>query len=123
MKFSRLAEIAAETVSATQAKLPVEIRAIACAVPVHYEAAPDPSVLAEGFEPDILGLFTGNPHGTEFADSVPAPPQILLYINNLWDYSEGDEVVFRDEANLTYLHELGHYLGWDEDEVAARGLD
>ncbi|MEX2043899.1 MAG: metallopeptidase family protein, partial [Opitutus sp.] len=23
----------------------------------------------------------------------------------------------------TYLHELGHYLGWDEDELTARGLD
>jgi predicted Zn-dependent protease with MMP-like domain len=31
--------------------------------------------------------------------------------------------VFRDEVRLTYLHELGHYLGWDEDELAARGLD
>jgi len=31
--------------------------------------------------------------------------------------------VFREEVERTYLHELGHYLGWDEDDVAARGLD
>jgi predicted Zn-dependent protease with MMP-like domain len=30
---------------------------------------------------------------------------------------------FRAEARLTFLHELGHYLGWDEDQVSARGLD
>ena len=30
---------------------------------------------------------------------------------------------FREETRLTYLHELGHYLGWGEDELAARGLD
>ena len=34
-----------------------------------------------------------------------------------------DVDVFREEVRLTYLHELGHYLGWDEDELTARGLD
>jgi predicted Zn-dependent protease with MMP-like domain len=92
-------------------------------VPVHYEKAPAPDLLAEGFEPDILGLFTGNPHGTEFAHDNPAPPQILLYLESLWDYAEEDVEIFRDEVRLTYLHELGHYLGWDEDELTARGLD
>jgi predicted Zn-dependent protease with MMP-like domain len=115
--------LAEKTVTANQRRLPAEIRPLAAAVPVHYEALPAAEVLAEGFEPDILGLFTGNPHGTEFAHDHPAPPQILLYLENLWDFAEGDEAVFRDEVKLTYLHELGHYLGWDEDEVAARGLD
>lgn len=123
MKTSRLAELAAATVAAIQRKLPPEIRPLACAVPVHYETAPHPSVLAEGFEPDILGLFTGNPHGTELSHDQPAPPEILLYLENLWDLAEGDAAVFREEVRLTYLHELGHYLGWDEDELAARGLD
>ena len=123
MKASRLTELAAATVAATQRKLPPEIRPLARAVPVHYEAAPHPSVLAEGFEPDILGLFTGNPHGTEFSHDQPAPPQILLYLENLWDLADGDVEIFREEVRLTYLHELGHYLGWDEDELAARGLD
>jgi len=123
MKRERLTELAAAAVAATQRKLPPEIRPLARAVPVHYEAGPDASVLAEGFEPDILGLFTGNPHGTEFAHDNPAPPQILLYLDSLWDLAEGDVAVFREETRLTYLHELGHYLGWDEDELTARGLD
>ena len=83
----------------------------------------DPSLLAEGFEPDILGLFTGSPYGTELAQDQPAPPEILLYLESLWDYAEGDPAAFREETRLTYLHELGHYLGWDENELAARGLD
>ena len=37
--------------------------------------------------------------------------------------TEGDVEIFRDECRLTYLHELGHYLGWDEDDLTARGLD
>jgi predicted Zn-dependent protease with MMP-like domain len=123
VKFSRLTELAAATVAATQRKLPADIRPLARAVPVHYQAGPDASVLAEGFEPDLLGLFTGNPHGTEYSHDQPAPPQILLYLDNLWDLAEGDAGVFREEVRLTYLHELGHYLGWDEDDLAARGLD
>ena len=123
MKSSRLTEIAAATVGATQRRLPADLRPLARAVPVHYQAGPDASVLAEGFEPDLLGLFTGNPHGTEYSHDQPAPPQILLYVANLWDLAEEDVEVFREEVRLTYLHELGHYLGWDEDDLAARGLD
>lgn len=123
MNLSQLTQIAADVVGAAQRQLPADIRAIARNVPVHYEAKPGADVLAEGFEPDILGLFTGSPHGTELEQTNPAPPQILLYIDNLWDASGSDLEQFRDETRITYLHELGHYLGWDEDDLAARGLD
>ena len=118
-----LTRIAAETVGATQRRLPPEIRPLARAVPVHYEKLPDQSVIAEGFPPDILGLFTGSPHGTELSHDNPVPPQILLYLDSLWEFAEGDMEVFRDEVRVTYLHELGHYFGWDEDQLAARGLE
>ena len=115
--------LAEKTVTATQARLPEELRTLALAVPVHYEQIPSAEVLAEGFESDILGLFTGNPHGTELTHDLPAPPQILLYLDNLWDYAAGDKTAFREEVRLTYLHELGHFFGWDEAELTARGLD
>ena len=70
-----------------------------------------------------LGPAVGSAHGTELEQTNPAPPQILLYFENLWDFAESDVEVFRDECRLTYLHELGHYLGWDEDDLTARGLD
>ena len=121
--LERLTRLAADAVGAAQRQLPPEIRPLARDVPVHYERRPHADVLAEGFEPDILGLFTGNPHGTELQHDNPSPPQILLYLESLWDFAEGDEEIFREEVRLTYLHELGHYLGWDEDELTARGLD
>jgi predicted Zn-dependent protease with MMP-like domain len=123
MTFAQLTALAVDTVTATQRSLPPELRSLALAVPVHYEALPDDDVIADGFPDDILGLFTGDAHGTELAHDQPSPPQIILYIDNLWDYAEGDRAIFRDEARLTYLHELGHYFGWDEDELTARGLD
>jgi len=123
MGSERLTQIAADAVGAAQRRLPPELRALARGVAVHYEEKPGADVIAEGFPADILGLFTGSSHGTELSADHPSPPQILLYLDNLQDFAEGDEEIFRDEVERTYLHELGHYLGWDEDEVAARGLD
>jgi predicted Zn-dependent protease with MMP-like domain len=119
MKGSRLVRIASDVVAATLRELPGDIREVAKTVPVRLESSPGPDLLAEGFEADILGLFSGAPHGSLEAD----PPQIYLYMANLWDFAGEDEPAFREEVRLTYLHELGHYLGWDEDQLSARGLD
>ena len=35
---------------------------------------------------------------------------------------EGDEEEFRFEVRTTLMHELGHYLGLDEEELDERGL-
>ena len=123
MTLSELTLIAADVVAATQRKLPAELRTLARDVPVHYESMPGDDVLEDGFPDDILGLFTGSPHGAELEASNPAMPQILLYLENIWDFAEEDLNSFRDEVRLTYLHELGHYFGWDEDELSARGLE
>jgi predicted Zn-dependent protease with MMP-like domain len=124
MNFQQLTALAEKTVAAARRRLPAEVRAAADRVPVCYEPFPNAAIQAEGWEPDILGLFVGHVHGGGHEPSVQdLPPQILLFLENLWDYAEGDEEIYRDEVRLTYLHELGHYLGWDEDEVAERGLD
>lgn len=124
MQFPALVRLAEDVVATARRRLPTEVRAVAEAVPVCYERTPNDAILAEGWEPDILGLFVGHEHGGELRDDqAPLPPQILLFLGNLWDYADGDPGIFRDEVRLTYLHELGHYLGWDEDEVAQRGLE
>ena len=123
MNLSRLTALAQETVAATQSQLPESVRTSAATVPVHLAAGPEDALINEGFEPDILGLFTGPAHGEERTEDSLLPPQIFLYLENLWDYAEGDEAVFRAEVRLTYLHELGHFLGWDETDLAVRGLE
>ena len=124
MDLPRLTAIARSVVTAAERRLPAEVRTAAKQVPVCYESEPNAGILAEGWEPDILGLFVGHEHGAELrSDEASLPPQILLFLANLWDYAGGDEAVYRDEVRLTYLHELGHYLGWDEDEIAERGLE
>jgi len=44
-------------------------------------------------------------------------------LENLWDFAGGEEEIFRDEVHTTLLHELGHHLGLDEEELTQRGLE
>ena len=101
--------------------MPEPLRERAKQLPVTFEPTPNAGRIADGIEADSLGLFTG----AEFAEEghVPMPPQIILFLENLWDFAEQDEEIFLDEVNTTYLHEFGHYLGLDEDDLFERGLE
>ena len=123
MNYARLTTLAQSVVAAAQRRLPPEVRAAAAEVAVCFEPHPNAALVAEGWEPDLLGLFVGHEHHGELAEAQPLPPQILLFLENIRDYAGDDEETYRDEIRLTYLHELGHYLGWDEDEIARRGLE
>ena len=113
--------LALSEVEATVGALPGPLRERAEKLPVTFERVPNAGLQADGIEADTLGLFTG----AEFAEegNVPLPPQIILFLENLWDFAEGDEEIFREEVHTTYLHELGHYLGLDEDALTERGLE
>jgi predicted Zn-dependent protease with MMP-like domain len=110
-------------VKATMAALPEPLRDRATALPVTFERLPNKAHLRDGIYPDTLGLFVGPDFAHEETTTLPLPPQIILFLENLWDMAEGDEEVFREEVHTTYLHELGHYLGLDEDDLFDRGLE
>jgi len=74
----------------------------------------EPSI-EDGVDPESLGLFSGPALSEE--GEVPMPAQIVLFLDNIWDYAEGDREAFREEVRTTLLHELGHYLGLEEDEL------
>lgn len=113
--------LALAELEATLAALPAPLRERAKKLPVTFERVPNSAQQADGILPDTLGLFVG----PEFADEeiVPLPPQIILFLENIWGFAEGDVEFFRDEVHTTFLHELGHYLGLDEDDLTERGLE
>ena len=121
MEWENLQAAALQVVEDTLQQLPPPLRERAQLLPVIFEALPNDGLQADGVEVDTLGLFCG----PKFSDEcdVPMPPQIILFLENLWDVAEGKESDYRKEVRLTYLHELGHYLGLDEDDLTARGLD
>jgi predicted Zn-dependent protease with MMP-like domain len=120
MNWERLVELARAEVARTIAELPDDLRPRAAALPVSYEKLPSQTIIDDGIEPDTLGLFVGG----EFAHEgeVPLPAQIILFVENIRDMVEGDEEEFCAEIRITYLHELGHYLGLNEEDLEERGL-
>ncbi len=119
--WKHLQELASAEIEATLAALPKPLGEQARQLPVTLEAVPNAGLQADGIEPDTLGLFTGS----EFADdgATVLPPQIILFLENLWEFAEGDDAIFCEEVHTTFLHELGHYLGLGEADLTERGLD
>jgi len=98
-------------VEQTIAELPREVLAEAKKVPVLFERE-------SKSDPDILGSY-GNFTLNEIGE---ANGPIVLYLAAIEDYCLDEGEDFATEVRLTYLHELGHHLGWDEDDLEARGL-
>lgn len=121
MDFETLSRWAEEEVRGLTRALPPEVRTAAANCVISYERRPGQGVFDDELEGDELGLF----EGACLLDEPGAgdPPRIRLFLENLWEWVEEDEQDFRDEVGTTLLHELGHYLGWDEDDVADRGLE
>jgi len=121
LDWKKLCAVAMTEVEETLAALPEPLRMRAEKLPVIFKRQPNVELQADGIEADTLGLFTG-PEFVEEND-VPMPPQIVLFLENIWDVAETDEKLFREEVRTTFLHELGHYLGLDEDDLTERGLE
>ena len=119
----KLQQVALDEVEAILAELPAPLRERAQALPVTFERRPNAAQRRDGIEPDTLGLFIGPEFAEQETTSWPLPPQIMLFLENIWEQAEGEEEKFRQEVHTTFMHELGHYLGLDEDGLFERGLE
>ena len=110
-RWERLKARAEAVVEKTIAELPPEIKAEALKVPCLFEPE-------NAEDPDLLGLYC------EFApgEVSEANGPIVLYLVAIDDFCADEGGDFAAEVRLTYLHELGHHLGWDEGDLEARGL-
>lgn len=122
-QFKRLLHAATQEIERTLAALPRPLREKASALPILLERVPSPEVQAEHVAPDTLGLFVGETFRDAYAGAHDLPAQVILYLENIWDYAHHEPGLFREEVRRTLLHEMGHYLGLDEDDLADRDLD
>ncbi len=98
--------------------LPAELaqRAAACRIVLSWHAP-------EVSNTDLLGLFEGPALHDSPAAGVAGLPVITLCLRNIAEYCDHDNDAFDEEVEITLLHELGHYFGWEEDDLEERGLD
>jgi predicted Zn-dependent protease with MMP-like domain len=119
--WQRLLALAEREVAQVLRSVPPHLCAAAQAVTLVYESCPNAALVKDGIESDTLGLFVGEPFAE--SDHGLCPPEIMLFLENLWDVAEEDDEFFCEEVRATFLHELGHYLGLDEDDLTERGLE
>lgn len=124
MRPARLEDIAQRVIRVTWHRLPDRIKQAARQCRVETAWMRDCLDAGEDLPADdLLGLFEGASLADPAPDSAANLPRIRLFLDNLWDCAAGDPALFRDEVRITLLHELGHYLGLDEDQVASLGLE
>ncbi len=121
----------ARLVEAALARLPEQFRrTIAEDVPVQVAPRPPRKMLRElGMADDelLLGLYEG-PSIEERGELLTSeggvmpfvPGRIWLFREDIGDFAK-DEADLVEQVRVTLLHELGHYMGLDEDDLDALG--
>ncbi len=92
-------------------------------VPILGADYPDAHVIEDGWDPRILGLFTGvpYPHKSSSAGTPPHLDTVMLYQRNIENACLNRAEV-EEQIRITVLHETGHFFGLEEDDLHAMGL-
>jgi len=107
------------------AELPQQVRSYLSNVAIAVEPFPPVEELQgpDSLSPLILGVFRGNPlkDRETFDPWSHLPSSIVLYQRNLERFASDREELI-EEITITLLHEVGHFLGFDEDDLRERNL-
>ena len=104
-------------------ELPPEVLTSMANVVVIHEEYPDAWILeAPPYDPRLFGLFVGpvvsDVRGAQFSGDEPS--RIYLFQRNL-ERQFGHPTDLAAEIRVTLIHEVGHYLGLEEGDLADRG--
>lgn len=119
-RFEALVDRVAEAVLA---ELPPTLRAEAEQVFLEVEERPTPEQrrALEDDDGALLGLYEGVPLVQRGADSVLLEPDRITLFQRPIEMAARTEEEVRRQIRKTLIHELGHFFGFDEDELQERG--
>jgi len=109
------------------AALPEQVRIYLSNVAIAVEDLPPEEDLLTSdppLSPSILGIFRAAPLGQK-ASMDPwshFPSSIVLYQRNLERFAR-DRRELIEQIGITLIHEVGHFLGLDEEDLWERGLE
>lgn len=119
-----------EQLEAVLAELPQQVHDLLDEAPMIVEDYPSREILRKmGMRRrgDLCGLYTGIPltqksieHAGHLSDAIYLYREGILGLA-LDRKGRIDEAELRRQIRITILHELGHYHGFDEDELEALG--
>lgn len=99
------------------AQLPARFRRLMENVVVMVADRPPRGRRSKRSEDLLLGIFEGVPRTEKSVFDTHEPDRIILYQKNIEAVSETEDDI-REEVRLTVLHEIGHYFGLSEEELA-----
>ncbi len=114
-------ERATSAIDSLIAELPADVALSAGDLLLELEDVPSPRVRKLGFKGTLLGLFSGRPLRAPLGNDR-SDPTVTLYLDNIWLYAGQDWERFEEEVRVTWMHELGHYIGLDEQDLRHRNL-
>jgi len=122
INYPDLEALAERVVEEALSELPPDVQARARQVPVLLRPEAGENDHSDIPPEELMGLFSGLSHGEGYSSEPEDQPRITLFLWTIWDEAGETREDFCEEVRLTFLHELGHYLGWDEDDLEERGL-
>jgi len=117
-------DILEHAVEGTIARLPPMARRALKNVAIIVQDYPEEWIVKDDVaDPRILGLFDGPPLPDEMSVTsvIEGPARIYLFRWNIDRICNTAEEAI-EEVEITVLHEIGHYLGLDEEALDVRGL-
>lgn len=107
-------------------RLPDEFRqALDGEVAVLVEPVPPAEVLRSEnppFDPEILGLYVGTPLPERDTQSSGRVPDVIYLFQHNLEHEAANHEELVEQIAITVYHEVGHYLGYDDDELDERGF-
>ena len=109
-----------QTAADTLERLPEAFRSRLHNVTITLEPRPSMRLVSEGFDPRAYGVFDAP---VLIDDALPeaAPSRIVLFTANLLTATRDGEALAR-QVEITMLHEIAHYFGFEEADMARLGL-
>lgn len=113
-------------------RLPPMVHDLLNDVPLHVEDYPSPKIMrALGVtrRDDLCGLYTGTALPQRSVDFPPVLPDVItIYREGITEAARDEDGQIlaknlKEEIRITILHELAHYHGIDEDELADLGYE
>ena len=115
--FAREAENALES-------LPGKLRAKLEGVAVLADDLPSEALVRDGVDPRLLGLFSGRSvTDLDYASGQPVEPNVIHLFQRNLEADCGSRTELLEQVRITVFHETAHYLGLEEDDLEALGLD
>jgi len=116
-RFEGLVEIALEDI-------PAAFREAMANVAIVIDDWPERDLMDEMYgdpETYVYGLFTGTPLPEQHVEDFGDLPAVIRIYHAALEYDFSDPTELARELKITLVHEIAHFMGFDEDQLEALG--